>query len=111
MQNSRKSIPQKLRVRTMASIAIGNTYALAAGWRDLLRPFSPKSIAERLGASPRTVDNWRDGENGPTWKHAVAMLNDDELCALLLEAAGRKDLAQQQKILAARKKLAELEGK
>jgi hypothetical protein len=39
------------------------------------------------------------------------MLSDDELCAALLEAAGRKDLAHQQKLLVAKKLVAALEGK
>lgn len=67
----------------------------------MLRPFTPKAIASRIGASPKTVENWKDGANGPTWRHAVAMLNDDELCSRLLEAAGRGDLAHAQETITA----------
>lgn len=77
---------------------------------DALRHFSAKWIARRVRTSSRTAENWLAGENGPTWKHTVAMLNDDELCALLLEAAGRDDLAHQAKVMAAKRKLRELEG-
>ncbi len=87
----------------MTSVAVHSTYNLAAGLADMLRPYTPKAIAKRIGASPRTVENWKEGENGPTWKHAVAMLNDDELCARLLEAAGRGDLARSAETIAALK--------
>lgn len=96
----------------MTSITIGSTFDLAANWRAVLRPYKPKAIAARIGASPRTIDNWRDGENGPTWKHTVAMLNDDELCGRLLEAAGRGDLAHAHETIAAlRVALGKVEGK
>jgi len=77
----------------------------------MLRPYTPKAIARRIGVSPRTVENWKEGENGPTWKHAVAMLNDDELCSRLLEAAGRGDLAKHQETIAALKAALLAEGK
>lgn len=111
MENSGPKNVRNFRGRSVSSVVIGSTYDLAARWPDLLRKFSPRAIAQRIGASPRTVENWKDGANGPTWKHTVAMLNDDELCARLLEAAGRTDLAQEAEIIAMRKRLAELERK
>jgi hypothetical protein len=39
------------------------------------------------------------------------MLSDDELCAALLEAAGRRDLAQHQQTIAALKAALVSEGK
>jgi hypothetical protein len=63
------------------------------------------------GASPRTAENWLSGENGPAWKHTVAMLNDDDLCARLLEAAGRADLARAQETIVALKAALMAEGK
>ncbi|TAJ89707.1 hypothetical protein [Reyranella sp.] len=111
MEKYEPKTTRKFRGSSVSDIAIGSTYELAARWPDLLRKFSPRAIARRIGASPRTVENWQDGVNGPTWKHTVAMLNDDELCAKLLEAAGRPDLAHAQEVLATRKKLKELEGK
>lgn len=95
----------------MSSTSPGSTFDLAAIWKDVLRPYTPKAIAARIGASSRTVDNWRAGENGPTWKHTVAMLNDDELCARLLEAAGRADLARAQETITALKAALMAEGK
>lgn len=101
---------RKFRESVVSSVAIGSTYDLASRWAEILRGLSPRALAKRIGASPRTVENWQDGANGPTWKHTVAMLNDDELCALLLESAGRGDLAHEAKVIAARKRLRELEG-
>jgi hypothetical protein len=103
---------QKIQERRVSSLAVGSTFDLAFAWKRVLAPYTPKAIAKRIGASPRTIDNWRDGENGPTWKHTVAMLNDDELCARLLEAAGRGDLAHaQETITSLRKALGNVEGK
>lgn len=82
----------------MTSLAMSSTYDLASRWTQVLRSFSPRAIAKRIGASPRTVENWQDGANGPTWKHTVAMLNDDVLASKLLEAAGRADLAKQHEL-------------
>lgn len=111
MEKYEPKTTRKFRERSVSDIAIGSTYELAARWPDLLRKFSPRAIARRIGASPRTVENWQDGVNGPTWKHTVAMLNDDELCAKLLEAAGRGDLAKHQETIAALKAALVSEGK
>ena len=62
MSESGKRLPQKFQERRVSSIAIGSTFALAANWREVLRPYTPKAIAQRIGASPRTIDNWRDGD-------------------------------------------------
>jgi hypothetical protein len=97
--------------RRMSSVAIGSTFDLAAGLSDVLRPYTPKALAQRIGASPATVKNWKDGENGPTWRHAVAMLNDDELCVRLLKAAGREDLANSAETITALKRVIQSEGK
>jgi hypothetical protein len=107
-----KRSTQKIQERAVSSLAAGSTFDLAFAWKKALEPYTPKAIAQRIGASPRTVDNWRDGENGPTWKHTVAMLNDDELCARLLQAAGRGDLAHaQETITALRMALGKVEGR
>lgn len=94
MEKSGKRTTRNFRGRSVSSASVHSTFDLAAGLAAMLRPYTPKAIAKRIGASPRTVENWKEGENGPTWRHAVAMLNDDELCAKLLEAAGREDLAR-----------------
>lgn len=75
---------------------------------DSLRGIAAKLIARKAQTTPRTAENWLAGENGPTWRATVAMLNDDELCARLLEAAGRPDLAHDAKRRAAEKLLAAL---
>jgi hypothetical protein len=93
------------------SVALENTYDLASAWGDALRNFAPQALAKRLGISPRTIENWKDGEHGPTWRHTVAMLRDDELCKALLEAAGRGDLARHQETIAALKRALVSEGR
>lgn len=100
-------------VRIVTSIAI-STHSINDAIADMLRPFSAKEIARRLKLpSVRTVENWKEGATSPQARHVVAMLNDDELCARLLEAAGRTDLAHDAKRRAAEKLLAALnaEGK
>lgn len=99
------------RGRGVSAVAIGSTFQLAAELAEVLRPYTPKALAQRIGASVETVKNWKDGENGPTWRHAVAMLNDDELCGRLLEAAGRGDLARSAETIAALKAVIAAEGK
>jgi hypothetical protein len=111
MEKYGSKVTRKIRERVVTSLAMGSTYDLASRWTQVLRGFSPRAMAARIGASPRTVENWQDGANGPTWKHTVAMLNDDELCAKLLEAAGRGDLAKHQETIAALKAALVSEGK
>lgn len=111
MEKSGTGTTRKIQERRVSSVAIGSTFDLAFAWKRVLEPYTPKAIAKRIGASARTVDNWRDGENGPTWKHTVAMLNDDELRARLLEAAGRGDLARHQETIKALKAVIASEGK
>lgn len=101
-----KSEPRKARnFRGCAMTAALSTFDLASDLAAMLRPWTPKAIAKRIGASPRTVENWKDGANGPTWKHTVAMLNDDQLAPELLRAAGRDDLAKQHEILSLERRL------
>ena len=76
---------------------------------EMLRRFSVKAIVRKIDVSPRTVENWREGRTAPQARHMVAMLRDDELCALLLEKVN-PDAAHQVKVAAARKKLKDLEG-
>lgn len=88
-----------------------STFSINETLADCLRGFGAKMLAKRAGASPRTAENWLHAENGPTWKHAVAMLNDDELCSRLLEAAGRGDLARSAETIAALKAVIASESK
>lgn len=84
---------------------MNTTATLDNPFMDALRHWSAKFVARRIDASPRTVENWRDGRSIPTGRHIIAMLNDDELCARLLEAAGRGDLARTAERIAAEKAL------
>lgn len=93
------------------SIASLSTYEANNTLADVLRKFGAKILARRAGTSPRTAENWCAAKAAPTWRHTVAMLNDDQLCAALLKAAGRNDLATEQKLIVARKLVATLEGK
>jgi hypothetical protein len=69
------------------------TYDFNRALAERLRGICAKIIARKAGASPRTAENWKAAESSPTWKHVAIMLQDDELCRALLEAAGRADLA------------------
>ena len=97
-------------VRNVTSMAI-STHSINEAFADMLRPFSAKEIARRLKLpSARTVENWKEGATSPQARHVVAMLNDDELCSRLLEAAGRSDLAQDAKLRVAKRLVAALEA-
>lgn len=97
-------------VQSVSALAI-STHSVSDAFARMLRPFSAKEIANRLQLpSWRTVENWKEGKTSPQAKHVVAMLHDDELCALLLaDVIGRKDAAHQIKVEAARRRLKELE--
>lgn len=85
--------PRKGRkVRSMSTLAI-STHDSTAALAEKLRGYGAKVLAKMVGTSPDTTKKWINASNAPTWKHTVIMLNDDELCAKLLEAAGRGDLA------------------
>lgn len=96
---------RKLRGFGVSTIAVPSTFDAARGIADMLRSFTAKAVARRVGTSPRTVENWKDGVNAPTWRHVVAMLNDDELAPELLRAAGREDLAKQHEILSLERRI------
>ena len=83
----------------MSSVAI-RTLSVNEAIGEALRGWSAKFVAKRVKTSARTVENWREGRTGPQAKHFVAMLQDDELCARLLEAAGRGDLARSAETIA-----------
>lgn len=72
---------------------------------EALQGWSAKLVAARLrrrvAVSARTVESWKQAKRTPHARHMVAMLSDDELCAALLAAAGRGDLARHQETIAA----------
>lgn len=83
-----------------------HTAALVEAFRGL----NAKLLAVRVNTSPRTTEKWLAGTNAPTWKHTVAMLNDDELAVRLLKAAGRLDLARSAETIARLKAVIVSEG-
>lgn len=97
-------------VRKVNGVAI-RTLSVNEAIGDALRNWSAKFVAQRIKTSVRTVEDWREGRSGPQAKHFVAMLQDDELCARLLEAAGRGDLARSAETIAALKAALVSEGK
>lgn len=112
MERSPKSAPdRKTGERSVSSVAI-RTLSVNEAIGDALRGWSAKFVARRIKTSTRTVEAWREGKAGPQAKHFVAMLQDDELCARLLAAAGRPDLADSAATIAKlRAALGAVEGK
>lgn len=87
-------------------VTIGSAIAKA------LSGLSAKAIAVKLrrltAVSARTVEAWKQARRAPRAEHVLAMLSDDELCALVL-AEVNPALAIQAEILATKKKLKKLE--
>lgn len=87
-------------------VSIGSAIAKA------LRGLSAKAIAAKLrrltAVSARTVEAWKQARRAPHAEHVLAMLSDDELCALVL-AEVNPALAIQAKILMHKKELKKLE--
>ena len=95
-------------VVAFSPVSIGSAIAKA------LRGLSAKAIAAKLrrltAVSARTVEAWKQAKRTPRAEHVLAMMSDDELCALLL-AEVNPALALQAEIIAAKKKLKQLEEK
>lgn len=114
MERSADSKAHKSSGVRKVTTAVISTHSINEAFADMLRPFSAKEIARRLKLpSARTVEKWKEGATSPQARHVVAMLNDDELCARLLEAAGRPDLANDARLRVAKSlvKALESEGK
>jgi len=111
MDGSSEKAPNKSAgVRRVNTVAI-RTLSVNEAIGDALRTWSTKFVAKRVKTSVRTVEAWREGRAGPQAKHFVAMLQDEVLCAKLLEAAGRGDLARSAETIAALKAALMSEGK
>lgn len=112
MEPTSKLTPvRKTGERSVSSVAI-RTLSVNEAIGEALRGWSAKFVARRIKTSTRTVEAWREGKSGPQAKRFVAMLQDDELCAKLLEAAGRGDLAKSADTIAKlRAALGAVEGK
>lgn len=89
--------------------AAATTWSATDALREAFRTWPTKFLANRAGTNERTAENWKRGENGPSWPIVVRMLQDEELAPALLRAAGRDDLADvdqvREKLRAAREAL------
>ncbi len=52
---------------------------------------STKEAARQLGATPRSVENWQEGQSLPQALHLIAAMREsDEVFAVICELAGRQ---------------------
>jgi hypothetical protein len=110
MERTPKTITaKKTGERSVSSVAI-RTLSVNEAIGGALRQWSAKFVAGRIKTSTRTVEDWREGKSGPQAKHFVAMLQDEVLCAPLLEAVGRQDLARAQEILTLNRRIEALKA-
>ncbi|CAB4167656.1 hypothetical protein UFOVP860_37 [uncultured Caudovirales phage] len=79
--------------------APATTWSATESLKEAFRNWPAKFLAMRAGTNQRTVENWKAGNNGPSWWLVVRMLHDEELAPVLLRAAGREDLADSEQIL------------
>jgi hypothetical protein len=84
---------------TIAAAATATTWSATASLKEAFRKWPTKFLATRAGTNERTAENWKRGENGPSWPIVVRMLQDEELAPALLRAAGREDLADAEQVL------------
>lgn len=98
MEKSFGAVVRKIRG---SRVSLAGTFDANLSLAEHLRGLAAKFVARIAQTTPRTVENWQAGCNGPGWRATVAMLNDDELCSRLLEAAGRSDLAHAQETITA----------
>jgi hypothetical protein len=67
-----------------------------------------KIIMRWTGAGERTVKNWLAGISGPSGQHLVDLIrNSDDVLAVLLILAGRRQVLAAQRLVDVRNKLAE----
>lgn len=96
------------------NVAVFQSLSISEAIAKALRGLSAKAIAAKLrrltAVSARTVESWKQGKRTPRAQHILAMMSDDDLCALVL-ADVNPELAHQAQIIAAKKKLRELESK
>lgn len=92
---TRKSSERK----RMSSVAI-RTMSVNESIAQALRGWPTNSIVSIVKTSKRTVENWKQARTGPQAKHMAAMMTDDDLCAALLTALGRADVATRAAMIA-----------
>jgi hypothetical protein len=68
-----------------------------------------KTVMRWTGASERTVKNWFAGSSGPSGQHLLDLVrHSDEVLAMFLALAGRRQSRIAIKLVDARKRLADL---
>ena len=83
----------------IAKTETATTWSATESLKAAFEKFPSKALATRAGTNERTAENWRRGENGPSWPIVVRMLQDPELGPAILRAAGRDDLADAEQVL------------
>ena len=86
----------------MSSVSI-RTMSVNESIAEALRAWPTNTIVRIVKTSKRTVENWKQARTGPQAKHMAAMMTDDELCAALLTALGRADVATRAAMIASLK--------
>lgn len=108
-----RNLHGRIPVKFSGGSSPATTWSATDALRDAFRNWPTKFLANRAGTNERTAENWKRGDNGPSWPIVVRMLQDEELAPALLRAAGREDLADAEQILeklrAAKKALAGLD--
>lgn len=89
----------KIPVKFSGASSTATTWSATDALREAFRAWPTKFLASRAGTNERTAENWKRGENGPSWSIVVRMLQDEELAPALLRAAGREDLADAEQVL------------
>lgn len=106
-------LPTSIRAGDYVHSIAFNPVSIGSAIAKSLAGLSAKSIAARLrrftAVSARTVEAWKAARRTPRAEHIMAMMSDNELCALLL-AEVNPAVARQAAIIEAKKKLQELEA-
>jgi hypothetical protein len=79
--------------------SVATTWTATESLASALAPFSVKKIAKAAETNLRTAENWKAGNNGPSWPHLCRLLHDPTLGPALLTAAGRADIADAVEVL------------
>jgi hypothetical protein len=103
MEKTPESSDRNSRARKRMSSVVIRTLSVNEAIATALSRWSTKFICQRVKTSARTVENWKQAKTSPQAKHIAAMMSDDELCAAVLTALGRADIATRARMVAALK--------
>src|SRR5688500_9344904 len=98
MENSSRKNARKNSGVRQVNVAI-RTLSINEAIAEALKGWPAKQLARIVKTNIRTVENWKQAKTGPQVKHVAAMMTDDELCAALLAALGRRDVARHQQTI------------